>query len=184
MKIKQILADVARLLLKGELADNLENNSSLSDEEKVDVKYLLHGYNIIQHEVASEYLSLLAEERKFGKEIAFADLSYFPIKIVSVCDDDGEKVPFTVREDKIKLDKDNWHTVRYRHAPNKKEQNDDFDYENTKIGKRAFIYGTASEYCLMTGRYEDAANWRNKFEKAATSPLTRGKTKIKGRIWG
>lgn len=184
MKVKNVVAGAARLILRGELADKIENGTTLTTEEQNEVNQLIRAYNLTLNEVATEYLSLTAEEMLLGKEILFSSLNHPPLKIVSVTDARGEKVAFTVLADRIKLYKFGKYTVRYDYIPQNKVLTDDFDYEKSKVGERAFIYGVASEFCIMAGRYEEAANYRSKFEKAATSPLSRGGKKIKGRIWG
>ncbi|MBO4323652.1 MAG: hypothetical protein J5836_03220, partial [Clostridia bacterium] len=158
MTVKQLLADVARLVFKGELADKLDNQTTLSQDEKRDLDLLLKGYNLIQSEVAAEHLSLTAEDRKFGKLIYFSSFSHAPLSIISATNDRGDEILFTAYQDRVKFERENWYRIRYSYIPDKKTVNDTFDYEKTKVGERAFLYGTASEYCLICGRYEEAAN--------------------------
>ena len=183
MKVKDIVAGSARLVLKDALAGKIEAGTALTSEEQADADLLLKGYNLVLNEVAIDRLPLESEERVFGESVAFSSLSRPPLKITKVTTDSGHEVSYSVSYDRIDFPKADWYNIRYSFIPPKKIMTDDFDYEKSKVGERAFLYGTASEYCVMTGRYEEATNWRLKFENAS-SPLRKPVKKIKGRIWG
>lgn len=184
MKVKNVVAIATRLILNGELATKIENGTTLTTDEQEEANKLLRAFNLTLNEVATEYLSTSAEERKYGSAVNFSSLSHTPSEIRSVKGENGDDVSFKVLSDKIKIYENGWHYIRYNYLPSDRALTDDFDYENSKVGARAFAYGTASEYLLMSGRYEEAQNYRIKFEKSATSPLTKTVRKIKGRIWG
>ncbi len=184
MLVKQIIASSAKLLLFDALADKITNGNALSDDEKITLNGLLRAYNLVLNEVATEYLDLLAENSVRGETINYSSLSHFPKEIISVYAPNFKPVKFLAFSSYLKLPAYGDYTVRYSYVPGEKTLTDAFDYEGAKVGERAFIYGVAAEYCTAAGRYEEASNWRTKFERAATSPLTRSRKKIKGRIWG
>ena len=134
--------------------------------------------------MATEYLRLLAENSVCGETVNYSSLSHRPLEIISVYDSSYKPVKFIAFSTYLKLPAYDDYTVRYSYVPQDRTLTDNFDYEGAKVGERAFCYGVAAEYCTAAGRYEEAANWRNKFERAATSPLTRSLKKIKGRVWG
>ncbi len=188
MTIKDIIMDAARILgdetLYAALADT---ETALSTENQAKVDALLKCYNDVSFEIAAEYFPLTFEESVSSGKIAFSTLTKTPLKIKSVRGQGGADVTFTVGQNYLETEKfASPITVVYDYIPDEKALTDNFDYENTPVGKTIFCYGIAAEYCIIGGRYSEASNWESKFKNAvlnAIQPRKRAGNVTPKKVW-
>ena len=170
----------------GEDATTDEEVTELSDEDKKKKKTLLKCFNDVLFEIATEYYPLVAEENFDAGKIPFSTFSKTPLKIRSVFSgEDG--IGFKTGTDRIITDKKAGKvSVVYEYVPEERTDADLFDYEKTPYGKTVFCYGIAAEYCLIAGRFSEAANWESRFKNAVTAvaaPRKRTKRITTCKVW-
>ncbi len=73
--------------------------------------------------------------------------------------------------------------IEYSYLPGEMTLNGETGFGD-KIGARIIAYGTAAEYCLVTGLFEEASIWEKRFKDSLQS-VQRKKSEvlIKPRIW-
>ena len=182
MKVKDVIINAARLVLKDETADKYAADESLDSEEEKAIKQLIRAYNLVLKEVATDYLPLTLTEERSGGMVEFSSFSNYPLKILSVRRKD-EKIDFEIKNSAMVLPKGEGFSISYSYLPNDQTPSDDFPYENKRVEDRAFCYGVASEFCLMNGRYDEAGNWDSKYRRAVDTVFKHSAKKIKGRSW-
>lgn len=139
-------------------------------EENTDL--LLHCYNLVENELAMDYIPLRAVDKVFIAEnkIKYADLKNKPYRILdiqSVLEHQNEEIKYKLFPEYIELAKNyNGHClyIRYNYIPKEKGVQDNCDYG--LMLKDTLKYGICSEYCLMQGDYEQGAVWGNKYKNA------------------
>ena len=117
---------------------------------------LLRCFNIIENELALDYLPLYTTHKCNSAVIKFDELEYNPVRIVSCnCD-------YKVYTDCIKS-KDNITSIQYAYTPNTKNIHDECSYNEAVMN--CLVYGTISEYLLTKMFYEESMRWTKKYKK-------------------
>ena len=80
-------------------------------------------------------------------------------------DKNGNDVDYYCLPDHVAI-KDGSFEVCYSYIPTDKDFFDDLDFCGTKASDRVFAYGTAAEYCLVTGNYDEALMWERRYKDA------------------
>lgn len=168
MDVKDVVLSTAAML---GLKERVQSYFESGDEEgKKAVDELLDCYNTIENEIALDYLPLYCEdevETDTGR-ITYGTLSRSPVRLFRVTDEAGEKVEFETFPDYFKTKKIGTLKVSYAYIPKKKTIIDQSDYK-VQASDRLIAYGTAAEYCLRKGLFEEAAEWEKKYKAALTS---------------
>ena len=140
--------------------------SSVTQEERDMVDGLTECFNIVENELAMDYLPLVYEESILadGKTFGYAGFQKSVLGIVAVLDEDGNRVHFKQAADGLKIPEGSY-TVRYTALPAKKAMGDCSEY-SVGVSERVFAYGIAAEYCLHKGYAEEAAVWEKKYKQA------------------
>lgn len=139
MKVREIIDKCEELL---------EVNSTKDD--------LLECFNLVEHELALEYMPLYATHQGNSDTVYYAEFEYNPVRII------GCNCKFKLYPEYIKA-KENITEVKYAYTPNKKELYDECSYNEEFL--KCIIYGTVAEYLLSQGFYEEAAAWNEKYKK-------------------
>ncbi len=187
MTVKEVIVGAALVLDETALISALaDETTALSDENEKKKNTLLKCFNDTLFEIATEYYPLVKEEGFDAGKILFSAFAKTPLKIRNVTAG-GENIGFALGTDYISTDKKAGKVnVIYEYVPEEKTESDLFDYEKTPYGKTVFCYGIAAEYCLITGRFSEAANWESRFKNALTAvslPRKRtGKITV-GKVW-
>jgi hypothetical protein len=165
MTVRDILKESALLMGEESLAIKIEQKKESEDEEiNRKVNLLLTSYNAVQNDIALNYQPLETSVEVKDKSIAIESLNPYPIKILAVYDENGNKIPFKV-DDGIVYAKSKCAKIRYNYIPKDCGIEDDFAYLNQSVGKWAFTYGVSAQYCLSEGRYEESANWESRYRQ-------------------
>lgn len=191
MLVKEILAQAAFLLGQEDVSEYLKSNSQsgLSAEELKDLTQktdlLLRCYNMVENEVALDYLPLTAEERidGAGEKIRYTSFLHTPVSVLSVTDERGNKIPYTVFPEYIKTDARGTVVVTYSYAPPTKLIGGESEY-GARVPQRLFAYGVACEACLIAGLYDEASAWDKKYKDALLCAYSRNRPHvIRSRRW-
>lgn len=86
------------------------------------------------------------------------------LEVKSIKDKSNNEVAFIALSDHIFV-KDGEYTISYSYIPKCDELSDEVPLD-TEITSKIISYGTASEYCLFCGRYEEALIYKEKYKEA------------------
>ena len=185
MKVKEVLAEAARLIGDDELKKYLTSTTAAANAElNGKTESLLSCYNAILHETAVNYLPIRATVIVGEGRTDFSALGFSVLGVEGVFGADGEDVSYKVFPT---------HLVAAGGAamavidivPDEAALTDDFAYDGTRIGKTVFACGVASEYCLISGRYSEAENFNKKYCYGVEfAPAKRGRIMRAAKRWG
>ncbi len=185
MKVKDILKNACLFIGEKELAKTLEAETpSLEgkDEEKVDV--LLRCFNLVNQEIASDYLPFLCTEKidVNNSILSFEDLSKTLINVYELKGSFGKSVRYKLYPNYIEVF-GRAKSITYSFLPSDFALSDEFEFYNG-LSARIYAYGVASEYLLCDGLSEDAEIWEERF-KESLFVLSRKKseTRLPKRRW-
>lgn len=191
MLVKEILSQAAFLLGENALSEYIRRgaDASASEEEKKELAkktdFLLRCYNIVENEIALDYLPLTAEEYVVGgtDRIQYTSFSRTPVSVISVTDERGNKLPYTVFPEYLSVPDAGTAVVTYSYAPEQKALSGQTDY-GAGLPERLFAYGVACEACVIGGAYDEATAWDKKYKDALMSAHSRNRPKvIRSRRW-
>lgn len=182
MKVKDCMLLAAELLgIRAEVDANLSGSTSIGVTE---TEKLLHCFNLVENELALDYLPLLAEdelETDTGA-VLFSEFAHSPVRIVKVLDGNGETLDFTLFPEFLKTAAGKI-KVRYTYAPKTKEVDGESDF-TLGVSERLIALGMVSEYSISVGLYEEASVWEKKYKDAiAAAYKTKGAKRIQSRRW-
>ena len=167
MTVKEVLDCAAFLLGKEETQAYLKQSEAESTPQvQRETELLLRCYNIVENEIALDYLPLTAEESFIAENgtIPYTAFSRFPVSVSAVTDEYGNALPYYVFPEYLKV-RTGKAVVAYSYAPAVKSLSDECEYR-TGVSARLIAYGVACEYCLVDGRYEEAVTWDKKYKDA------------------
>ena len=139
MKVKEVI---------NKCIDLLEVDST--KEELVDC------YNVVEHELALDYLPLYHTHKCNSTNVSYSDLEYDPVRIVS-CNCQFKLYPTHIESHELMT------SITYAYTPNKKKLYDECSYDEKFFN--CLVYGTISEYLICQGFFEEAALWGKKYKK-------------------
>lgn len=186
MTVKDVIKETARLVGDEDLYAALESKTgAASDETTEKTQIMLKCYNDTLFEIATGVLPIEAEEEVELGVVKFDSLAAFPQKINKIRKD-GYSVKFHVGVNYFETEEKGTGIVTYEKMPTEKTVDDVFEYDKTVIGKTIFCYGTAAEYCLISGRFSEASNWESRYRNALSAVLPKrgryGNIKS-GKVW-
>ncbi len=184
MKVKEVIVAAAELI--GDEA--VKRLQAYLDGGEGDGEFLaaalMRCYNAVENDLAVNYLPLKKEE---GLEtdtgaIPYASLSERALNIVRVTDEWGLSVRFDCYANYFKT-RVGKVFVTYTYAPKEKSLEEEVEWHRL-ASKRLIAYGTAAEYCLKEGLYDEAAVWEKKY-KDAVNLAYKGEPcrRVKSRNW-
>lgn len=180
--VKDVLKTAAELIGEEELLAEIGREGPSSEG----LSLLLKCFNLIENEVAIDYLPLKNSEKlPFEQgELPYTKLSRPPVHLYRVIDAGGYDLRFKSYPDRIVLEEPvPAATVVYAYAPHEKTAEDDSDFPSG-VSARLFAYGTAAEYLLARGKYREAALFDRKYREALTAAAgVRKKLSMRTRRW-
>ena len=161
MTLKDILS--AALTYMGMDADVLEGESPLQDDE---VKLLVRCVGFTLDEIAAEYLPLTACEQleASGKSIAYSAFALQPLRIKKVSRE-GKTQDFVQRVDCVQVACDGAFEVEYSYLPPHPSALTDGALTALPLPAKTVALGVCSQYCLITGRYEQSGVFSGMFSE-------------------
>ncbi|MBQ8428205.1 MAG: hypothetical protein IJX18_03005 [Clostridia bacterium] len=145
---------------------------------------LLRCFNVIEHELAVDFLPIKTEEtvETDTGAIVYNALSKKAVQIVKVLDEWGMAVRYDTYGEYLKT-RVGKVTVVYTYEPEEKSLGGESDFQRV-ASKRLFAYGMAAEYCLKAGLYDEAAVWDKKYKEAVEAAYKQSPGKnIRRRLW-
>ena len=184
MTVKEILlAAAGKLGVLNEVEDYLSGTSTDAEAEVI-ANALLKCFNLVENEVALDYLPLLAEEEieSDAGAIYYASLSREVVRVLGVRDEWGNEVPFTLFPEYLKTQPQKV-CVRYSYLPAAKNFEDKSDF-TLNASVHLFACGVAAEYALANGLFEEAAVWDKKYKDAIKAAYcSKPPRRIRSRRW-
>lgn len=184
MTVKEILlAAAGKLGILDEVEAYLSNNSTDAEAQAKAID-LLRCFNLVENEVALDYLPLLAEEEMESDMgvMYYSSLSREAVRVLGVRDEWGNEVPFTLFPEYLKT-QPNKVLVRYTYLPKEKTFKDKSDF-TLNASVHLFAYGVAAEYALANGMFEEAAVWDKKYKDAIKAAYcSKPPRRIRSRRW-
>ncbi len=165
--VKEVLIAAANHLGIAASVQAYFNGMNLMDTEEVDA--LLRCFNLVESELAFDYLPLYVEEEVETETgvVYYSELSNAVVRVVKVEDEWGNDSPFRLFPEYLKTQGGRV-KIRYAYAPTPKTLTGESDYR-LYASVRLFSYGVAAEYALAQGLFEDAAVWDKKYKDAITA---------------
>ena len=170
MKVKEVVLTAATEL--GIVDDVRAYIDEGNEKGKKQAELLLECFNLVENELALDYLPLCAEDTvdSASGKISYLMMKYAPVRIIKVTDEWGNSTAFTIFADYLSTQPGRV-KISYTYTPNKKKMTDASDFE-TQVSVRLMSYGVAAEYALATGLFEDAAVWDKKYKEAIKATYT------------
>ena len=182
--VENVVRLAAQMLGLGETAEEYFDGNP-SDEAKRIVQGLVSCFNLVENELAVDYVPLVCEETLSTDEqgnIEYARLSKKVAYIITVRNQYGAIVKAKRMPTHLALEVGEY-TVRYAAFPAEKTAKDGCEYE-TGVSARLLAYGVAAEYCLHKGLYAEHAAWDKKYKEALLIACkSRGVGRLKERAW-
>lgn len=180
MTVKEILIASAELLQLDDVVEQLVNNGA--ESEKTDA--LLRCFNLVENELALDYLPLYAEtelETTTGM-VHYTSLPHAIVRVLRVQDEGGNALSFKLFPAYVKTGVGRL-KIGYTYAPAEKTLYGNSDYM-VQASVRLFAYGIAAEYTLLTGMFEESAVWDKKYKDAIAATYQSKPCKVlRSRRW-
>ena len=164
---------------------NGEGFENLSEEEQREFGKILSALNLIVCEVASEYVDLLTEEIVSfkNKQLDVCSLNKNLHKVFYIFKN-NKKIKFKVVDGKICCDVDGEVRIVYSYIPEELAIGSSLEFLISKLSLKTLALGVASEYCFISGFFDDAKIWEERFVKSLQGNLKRqGKVSLPNRGW-
>lgn len=182
MKVKDVIVKACDFIGKDELASNLITGAEVPEENLALQQKLVKCFNLIREEIASEYQPILHVEKFIVKNFKL-ELSSFEnevVEIYSIKDRFGRNVHYKIFDGYIFVCGKDVEVI-YSTIAQELEINDEF---SSNLPERIFAYGVAREYFFLSGLYEDANIWEERFKGALQIMLRRkSEVKVPRRSW-
>ena len=181
MKVKDVVALAAANLGREDLVQEAYAAASPAGE----LLSLVRCYNLVENEVAVDYVPLRKEETFASADggIAFVRFSCAPVEILRVTDEAGDPLAYTLSAEGICVQGVGTVRVQYNYSPAEKDWEDDCAFSG-KITARLLSFGVASEYCLSRGQFSEAAVWQKRYQDALrAADFPRRPLRMRSRRW-
>ena len=188
MKVKDIIISAADQLGLDETVEYLKNDVAAdTNARESEVNKLLGAFNLTMADICSDYCPLVRSVCFSDTDgILFSNVRDSIVEIVSVTDGEGKNIDFENRVSEIRLNgRYDRVILTYSYMPDARELDDDCDYaEGKPITSRALALGTVAEYLRLTGAYDHASRWAEKFESSLRACMRpKGKIVMPKRRW-
>lgn len=189
MTVLEVLENASLYLnLKEEFEGIFSGNSGaeVSKETLNQFDKLVSCLNIVANDIAGQYIKLLTKEEVdfVNNSFNIVDLSKKPNNIFAVKDKNGLRKSYKIIDNKIVCDESGKFIIEYSFYPQVFNKNDDLNIFGGKISLKTFALGVASEYCFISGFFDDAKIWEERFINCINSNLRKvGRSHMPKRRW-
>lgn len=166
MIIRNLVLKAAQLLGEYDDVYAYVNTGNTVGEEKANL--LLTCFNLVESELALNYIPLIKEETVTGKKIYYTTLSSSAVHIKSVKDKNGNKIPYQLFATYLQVEEEGEVCIVYSYTPAEKGINQVSDYQ-FGAAEAIFAYGIAATYCMSMGLFEEASIWDKKYKEEIES---------------
>lgn len=171
MTVREIAEETAVLLGRMDLFTYLNGTEACDNatELEKESEILVRCINIVLNEIANEYVPLkkMVEVVTENGIVSYDDFGEVVLDIVEITDDYGNKIKYKLYPEYLKT-KPGSVNIEYTYLPDKKTLEDEIGYKNGRVSGRIVAYGTAGEYCLINGNYEEAYMWDKRYKDSLT----------------
>ena len=180
MTVREIARAAAVLLQADDISAALGTAAAAGNE---DVRTLVSCVNLAAAELCADGFPLCYTEELSATNgvIPFSVLSHTPSRIVSV-KRGGAAVPFAVDTQGVKVGSGGKHAVTYYAVPNERSLD-----QTVEVGAlcdaNVLAYYAARNYCLVTGRTDEASIWDQRGNAEAEKHRLARRAKLKRREW-
>ncbi len=184
MLVTSILKTTAQMLGRADLAKYIATGETFDKAySEREAESLLAAYNLVENEISVDYLPVYAEvTMESVGVIMLEDVHPQNIAVLRVLDEYGRETPFTVRNGALFTQKGKV-TIQFHVRPTPKSLSDECTFADA-VTERLVVYGTACEYCLANGMYDEAVVWDKKYKDAlAAACFERRSLRVPGRRW-
>ncbi len=186
MTVKEIIKLVCEFVGEKELLSKLNSVEAVtfSDREQEKLDLMVQCFNLVNQEIASDYLPFLTKEAVDvdNSILNFSDLSKAVINIYEVKSKFGFNLKYKVYSNCIQID-GHAKSVVYSYLPADKELTSEVEMLNG-LSARVYAYGIASEYLLIDGFGENAEIWEDRFKDSLfVLSRKRGEHTLPKRSW-
>lgn len=167
---------------------NASSNPSITADDLTDrnVNLLIRCTSLVLGEIASDIIPLKTKQTLTSSDgrILLSSLTSKLYKIISV-KKNKRKVSFRVYPSFIEVDSDDGtFEVEYNFLPSDKTAlTDNIDEVGNFVDARTIAYGVASEYAYISGLFEEAKMWEEKFKNALDTKTKLKNYYLKARRW-
>lgn len=164
VKLCAVFLRLEDVLTLPELGGTIDTEDFDEIATRKELNNILRCANLVCAEVASEYFPLKTQQffvTNDGK-IPFDDFLHSPIDIHAVSVNE-KKCSFKIYPSEVITDTGKV-LIDYTYLPENVALNGELDYSEGKLHSRTIAYGTASEYCLISGMYEEALIWDKRYK--------------------
>ena len=162
----------------------LQNDSETNAINIRNLNLLVRCFNLAYSEIATDYVPLTFKENVTVTN-GYIDLSTLTkkfYKLIKIESPKNDKVEYEMYANKIYLN-NGVYTIVYRYIPTFATLNSDLETFDGKILDRVFAYGLNKEYCYISGLYNEAESWKNKFEDSLKLVLMKQNFNLPKRRW-
>ena len=185
MQVKQLLADVMRMVGRPDAAEEWQSTAQLSGEAGRMQQAMLLCLNAVTDELARGYFPLRTSQKLLASDggYAFSAFDHAPCRVLSVtCGGREQKwsySPFGVLCDAPEA------LIEYEYVPEPFELTDEFSYPDAAVGIPLVCCGVAAEYMLIAGDTACAEMWESKYRAEIDRQLSRSASagRIPPRRW-
>ena len=185
MKIIEYVSEVADLLSLWDATkvdlNIIENNDATTVSR---INKICNLVNDVVYEIAMNFVPMITQTQVKTSDgvVPFSQLRPNIISIEKILDENGKEINFTIYPEKLKMDKTSG-TIYYRRLPNYYKKGNEIDFTEYEVPKKVILYGTAAEFCLTEGLFEEAMVWHEKYREQIKM-LTKPKNyKLAKREW-
>ena len=182
MSVKDIIILACEFTENQSLGQALENNSVLDEEQSEICDSLVKCFNLVNNEVASEYIPIVKWQRvsTTNFKVEYSSLSSKVLHIISVRDSLGRKVKFKAYDSYL-MAFANTVDIIYQAEP--AELAIDSEFYST-LPNRIYAYGIAREYYFQQTLFDEADIWEERFKNTLSiMARKRSETHIPKRRW-
>ncbi len=163
MTVKEIIITSCKMLQEDLLAQKINDESELSEEENSLKNELVKCFNFIQNEIATEYIPLIKVEEVTNVEggLLLSSLSEKIAYVISLKNSIGENVKYKIIGNKLVFE--GKATLTYCYCPKKVELSSEC---KIILPERVMAYGVLREYYLLQGFASEASVFEKKFKNS------------------
>lgn len=185
MDLKTVVYYAAMFLQLDDVTEALEGDLPYEGEAAAEIGRLTRCANLVLSETAADYMPLKTREEIYCRdgEMMFTELKKPVVDVFSVSSSAGVTVPFKQYFDRLILPKEGSYTVEYGYAPDKLALDDPLPYSE-RVSARVLAYGTACEYCIISGMTDEAVLWDKRYKDAMhLSAIQKNERRVARRRW-
>ncbi len=188
MTVKEVLTlATAFLNLQTEFEGLINGVGSADARTQKEFDNLQLALNLCYQDIAQNYLPLLYTQELTieNNKIYLSDITKELCQVYSITSIDGKKgYKFKVFDNYIDTNVNGLVKITYSYVPVKLNLNDTINNFAGRISKKCLAMGTVSEYCYISGLYEDAALWGERYkDDLKTETRKRGEIVLPKRRW-